>query len=294
MPANTVLRKPSWLRVKIPAGDNFKRLQDHRIQAHLTTVCEEANCPNVGDCWGSGTATFMLMGDICTRSCRFCSVETAKYPPPLDKEEPVKLAETLNSLNLKYVVLTTVDRDDLSDQGASHIGACIAEIKKRIPGIIVELLMPDFRGETVLIKEVMHAGAHVMGHNLECTRSLTRKVRDHRAGYEQSLAVLRCMKETRPEIYTKSSLMLGFGESDKEVLEAMNDIRSVGTNFLTLGQYLQPHSKKLPVAAYIHPDKFDWFKQQGLKMGFAYVASGPLVRSSYRASENFLLRKLEK
>jgi len=281
-------RKPDWLKVKIPTGQNFQRIKQHREQGQLATVCEEANCPNMGDCWKSGTATFMLMGDTCTRACRFCGVDTAKHPSPLDRLEPSKLANVVKDLKLNYVVLTTVDRDDLLDQGSEHIKECVIVIHKENPDITIELLIPDFQGKETLIANVVSSGAQVIGHNLECTRSVTRKVRDPRASYEQSLAVLRTLKRIDPKLYTKSSIMLGFGESETEVLECMQNIKDAGTDFLTLGQYLQPHKGKLKVAEYIHPDQFQWYEERGLEMGFKYVASGPLVRSSYKAAEHFI------
>ena len=287
------LRKPDWIRSKIPAAGNLVQKFQDRLQAPLATVCQEANCPNQGDCWNSGTATFMLMGDTCTRACRFCAVGTARNPPPLDEKEPDNLVISLKNLKLKYVVLTTVDRDDLEDQGATHIGNCIEAVRNQLPEIIVEILIPDFQGEEPLIRTIIRSRPHVIGHNLECTRSLTRKVRDPRAGYDQSLSVLETIKSFSSGIYTKSSLMLGFGETEAEVLEAMQDLRSVETDFLTLGQYLQPHRNKLPVSEFIPPEKFEWFKEKGLEMGFDYVASGPLVRSSYQAAEHFIGARME-
>ena len=291
MEKQKIKRKPEWLKVKIPSGENVQTINKLRRGSHLATVCEEANCPNLADCWKNGTATFMLMGDICTRACRFCSVGTAKHPPPLDIDEPINLANALKQLDLKYVVLTTVDRDDLPDYGAGHIRKCVEAIKENNPGLLIELLIPDFLGESRLIEEVTNSGANVIGHNLECTKDLTRKVRDVRASYEQSLSVLRIIKEIQPDIFTKSSLMLGFGEADEDILEAMRDIREVDTDFLTLGQYLQPNKNKLPVVKYIHPDRFKWFEQKGLEIGFKYVAAGPLVRSSYQAGEYFFMNR---
>ena len=288
MASHSDIRKPDWLKVKIPSGQNFQKIQHHRVRGQLVTVCEEANCPNMGDCWKSGTATFMLMGDTCTRACRFCAVETSKYPPPLDPQEPVKLSNVIKDLKLEYVVLTTVDRDDLPDQGSEHIKACVTTILNENPEIITELLIPDFQGNVECIRTVVSSGAQVIGHNLECTRSVTKKVRDPRASYMQSLQVLETLKQLDPQLNTKSSIMLGFGETETEVLECMQDIKAAGTDFLTLGQYLQPNKKKLPVTEYIHPNKFDWYKERGLEMGFRYVASGPLVRSSYKAAEHFI------
>lgn len=294
MAAQSDNRKPDWLKVKIPSGQNFQKIQQHRIHGQLATVCEEANCPNLGDCWKSGTATFMLMGDTCTRGCRFCAVDTAQNPPPLDRLEPSKLADVVKDLKLEYVVLTTVDRDDLPDQGSSHIKECVETIQNANPGIIVEILIPDFQGQADLIGNVAQSGAQVIGHNLECTRSLTPKVRDHRASYDQSLNVLRILKQAAPDKYTKSSIMLGFGETETEILECMQDIKDTAADFLTLGQYLQPNKRKLPVIEYVHPDQFKWYEERGLEMGFKYVASGPLVRSSYKAGENFVQILLKK
>jgi len=284
----SVQPKPVWLRAKLPSAGNPIIYQQQRLHTNLSTVCEEARCPNMGECWNAGTATFMLMGDTCTRGCRFCSVKTARTPPALDPSEPEQLAETVKALNLKYVVLTTVDRDDLADQGASHIRHCINTIRASVPGILIEALIPDFRGEADLIQQVADSQADVIGHNVECVRRLTKRVRDPRAGYDQSLEVLRIIKQHRSAIFTKSSLMVGFGETDDEVLSALSDIRLTGAEFCTIGQYLQPDKTKLPVTTYIHPDKFNWYEEKGLEMGFDYVASGPLVRSSYRAGEHYL------
>ncbi len=286
------LKKPDWLRIKFPSGQNYLKIKDHRDKLQLNTVCQEANCPNMGECWNSGTASFMLMGDACTRGCRFCSVHTAKNPPPLDPNEPKHLTETLSDLNLQYVVLTTVNRDDLPDQGANHINECVKEVLKALPDLIIEALIPDFQGNTSLLDIIAASGAKVISHNLECARSMTAKVRDPRADFDQSLAVLDYLKKQYPQLYTKSSLMLGFGETQEEVLEAMRDLREIKTDFLTLGQYLQPNKNRLPVEEYITPETFDWYKEQGLAMGFEYVASGPLVRSSYQAAEHYLAAKL--
>jgi len=288
MTSQPAVRKPPWLRAKLPAGNNPVAVQRQRSPFHLNTVCEEARCPNMGTCWNSGTATFMLMGDTCTRACRFCSVKTARQPAPLDEQEPEQLALTVESLSLKYVVLTTVDRDDLTDQGAGHICRCVEAVRLRLPQVLIEVLVPDFSGIPELIREVALSSADVIGHNLECVRWLTPKVRDRRAGYDQSLKVLKLIKSFRPGVYTKSSLMLGLGEEEGEVLATIQEIRDAGVDFLTLGQYLQPDRSKLPVVAYIHPDKFAWYEKQAMQMGFAYVASGPLVRSSFQAGEFYL------
>ena len=285
-------KKPPWLKVPFPGGDCYSWIKKRAANLNLSTVCEEANCPNIGECWNGGTATFMLMGDTCTRGCRFCSVKSAKNPGALDAEEPKKLAETVNNLALKYVVLTTVDRDDLPDQGASHIARCIRSTQRACPEMLIEMLMPDFQGKTELVQQVINARPAVLAHNLETVRSLTGKVRDSRASYDQSLDVLRYLKQQCPDGYTKSSLMLGVGESRTETLQAMKDLRDVGVDFLTIGQYLQPSKKHLKVEKFMHPDEFNELALQGDKMGFEYVASGPLVRSSYKAAEFYIERKI--
>ena len=285
-------KKPPWLKVPFPGGESYSWIKKRAANLNLSTVCEEANCPNIGECWNGGTATFMLMGDTCTRGCRFCSVKSAKNPGALDPEEPKKLAETVKNLALKYVVLTTVDRDDLPDQGASHIARCIRSTQRACPEMLIEMLMPDFQGKTELVQQVINARPAVLAHNLETVRSLTDRVRDSRASYDQSLDVLRYLKQQCPDGYTKSSLMLGVGESRTETMQAMKDLRDVGVDFLTIGQYLQPSKKHLKVEKFMHPDEFDELALQGDKMGFEYVASGPLVRSSYKAAEFYIERKI--
>ena len=285
-------KKPPWLKVPFPGGESYSWIKKRAANLNLSTVCEEANCPNIGECWNGGTATFMLMGDTCTRGCRFCSVKSAKNPGALDPEEPKKLAETVKNLALKYVVLTTVDRDDLPDQGASHIARCIRSTQRACPEMLIEMLMPDFQGKIELVQQVINARPAVLAHNLETVRSLTDRVRDSRASYDQSLDVLRYLKQQCPDGYTKSSLMLGVGESRTETLQAMKDLRDVGVDFLTIGQYLQPSKKHLKVEKFMHPDEFDELALQGDKMGFEYVASGPLVRSSYKAAEFYIERKI--
>ena len=285
-------KKPPWLKVPFPGGERYSWIKKRAANLNLSTVCEEANCPNIGECWNGGTATFMLMGDTCTRGCRFCSVKSAKNPEALDAEEPKKLADTVKNLALKYVVLTTVDRDDLPDQGASHIARCIRSTQRACPEMLIEMLMPDFQGKTELVQQVINSRPAVLAHNLETVRSLSEKVRDSRAGYDQSLDVLHYLKQNCPEGYTKSSLMLGVGESRTETLQAMKDLRDVGVDFLTIGQYLQPSKKHLKVEKFVHPDEFDDLAVQGDKMGFEYVASGPLVRSSYKAAEFYIERKI--
>ncbi len=285
-------KKPPWLKVPFPGGERYSWIKKRAANLNLSTVCEEANCPNIGECWNGGTATFMLMGDTCTRGCRFCSVKSANNPGALDPEEPKKLAETVKNLALKYVVLTTVNRDDLPDQGASHIARCIRSTQRACPEMLIEMLMPDFQGKIELVQQVINARPAVLAHNLETVRSLTDRVRDSRASYDQSLDVLRYLKQQCPDGYTKSSLMLGVGESRTETMQAMKDLRDVGVDFLTIGQYLQPSKKHLKVEKFMHPDEFDELALQGDKMGFEYVASGPLVRSSYKAAEFYIERKI--
>ena len=292
VPAKHYSKKPPWLKVPFPGGDRYSWIKNRSTRLNLSTVCEEANCPNIGECWNGGTATFMLMGDTCTRGCRFCAVKSAKYPPPLDADEPSKLACTIKKMNLNYVVLTTVNRDDLPDQGASHISRCIKATQKISPRLLIEMLMPDFRGEKELIQKIIDASPAVLAHNLETVRRLTPEVRDYRADYEQSLEVLRYLKTNCPKGYTKSSLMLGLGESRSEILQAMEDMRDAGVDFLTIGQYLQPTRKHLKVIKFLHPDEFNELSQIGDELGFDYVASGPLVRSSYKASEFYIERKI--
>ena len=280
-------KKPAWLRVGLPGGERYQRVRDTLKTLHLHTVCEEAHCPNVGECWGGGTATVMLMGDVCTRGCRFCNVKTAARPPPLDPDEPRHLAEAIRGLHLDYIVVTSVDRDDLPDGGAGHFAEAIVRLKA-IPGLLVEVLTPDFRGEAEAARTVGRARPDVFANNLETVRRLTPVVRDAKAGYDQTLAVLHRMKREFPSIVTKSSIMLGLGETEAEVDEAMVDLRAVGVDILTLGQYLRPSSWHLPVAEWVSPERFAGYRAMGERRGFRYVASGPLVRSSYRAAELFL------
>ena len=292
VPAKHYSKKPPWLKVPFPGGDRYSWIKSRSTRLNLSTVCEEADCPNIGECWNGGTATFMLMGDTCTRGCRFCAVKSSKYPPALDADEPSKLAGTIKKMNLNYVVLTTVNRDDLPDQGASHIARCIKATQRTSPRMLIEMLMPDFRGEKELVQQIIDASPAVLAHNLETVRRLTPEVRDYRADYDQSLEVLRYLKTNCPEGYTKSSLMLGLGESRREILQAMDDMRDAGVDFLTIGQYLQPTRKHLKVLKFLHPDEFNELGQIGDKMGFDYVASGPLVRSSYKAAEFYIERKI--
>ena len=286
--------KPPWLKVRAPSGTRYSHIKSRARQLKLHTVCEEARCPNIGECWGGGTATFMVMGDICTRGCRFCAVNTRRNGAPLDPEEPKNVAQAIHEMELDYVVLTSVDRDDLPDQGAGHFAACIREIRALNPSTRIEVLIPDFCGQLSLVQKVIDARPDVIAHNIECVRRLTRKVRDPRAGYDQSLQVLAAINQSETGIYIKSSIMVGVGEQESEVFETMGDLRAIGVSFLTIGQYLQPTTRHLKVAEFIHPDLFERYRIVGEGMGFIYVASGPLVRSSYRAGEFFIKQYLNK
>lgn len=288
MAMSAQLSKPRWLKVAAPTGNRYTDLKKLMKSLNLATVCEEANCPNIGECWNGGTATIMLMGDTCTRGCRFCNVKTGNPKGLLDEKEPEKVAFTVSKLDLQYIVLTSVDRDDLPDEGASHIAKTISYIKKKTPGLLVEILAPDFKGNPSYIKTVIQSYPDVFAHNIETTEKLTRRVRDPRAGYKQSLNVLECSKKINPNIYTKSSIMLGLGESDEDVLQTLKDLMSVGCDVITFGQYLRPRKRHLPVESYVTPEKFEEWKKISEDMGFLYAASGPLVRSSYRAGEFFM------
>lgn len=291
MPVSPALhaRKPAWLKVKAPGGGRYAGLKKLVHDRKLHTVCEEAACPNIGECWGGGTATLMLMGDLCTRGCRFCNVKSGRPKEGwLDAEEPRKTAEAVRLMGLDYVVLTSVDRDDLPDQGASHLAGTIRAVREASPGTLVEILIPDFRGEAGLVETVAASGPHVLAHNLETVERLTPSVRDARAAYRQSLEVLREAGRRHPRLVTKSSLMLGLGETRDEVLQAMRDLRAAGVRVLTLGQYLRPSDWHLAVERFVPPEEFDALRAEGESMGFLYVAAGPLVRSSYRAGEYFL------
>ncbi|KAI8122170.1 hypothetical protein FF38_05752 [Lucilia cuprina] len=295
---NERLRLPPWLKTTIPMGKNYAKIKTQLRELKLATVCEEARCPNIGECWGGGehgtqTATIMLMGDTCTRGCRFCSVKTARIPPPLDPNEPVNTAKAIASWGLDYIVLTSVDRDDLPDGGSKHIAETVKEIKKRNPNIFVECLVPDFRGDLECVKTIATSGLDVYAHNIETVEKLTPFVRDRRAHYRQTLKVLKEAKSFNPKIITKSSIMLGLGETDAEVEQTMQDLRDADVECLTLGQYMQPTKKHLKVIEYVTPEKFKHWEERGNEMGFLYTASGPLVRSSYKAGE-FLITSILK
>ncbi len=290
----TVEPKPQWLTVGPPGGESYRSLKDLFGSLGLHTVCEEAHCPNVNECWGGGTATLMLMGDVCSRACRFCMVTPGRPEGLLDAAEPEHVAFALSQMGLTYVVLTSVDRDDLPDGGASHFARTIRKVKEASPSLMVEVLIPDFQGDLDSIRAVVDAGPDVVAHNIETTMSLTPKVRDPRAHYWQSLSVLRDVKKLAPDVFTKSSIMVGLGETEEEVAQAMAHLRMAGVDFLTVGQYLRPSARHLPVVEYVRPSQFERYRQMGEGMGFGYVASGPLVRSSYRAGELFVRAAVER
>ncbi len=286
--------KPKWLKVKAPAGENYHHIKDMLGKLNLATVCQEARCPNMGECWAGGTATFMLMGEVCTRGCRFCNVKTGNPKGKIDNREPEKVGWSISQMGLTYVVITSVNRDDLEDQGADHFARTVETIKKNDPNLIVEILTPDFQGVVPLIHRVVDAKPDVFAHNVETVERLTPSVRDPRAHYKQSLDVLLEVKKRDPEMYTKSSLMLGLGETDEEILQAMKDLKSVGCDVITFGQYLQPSPRHLKVIEYITPEKFQHWQKVAEEMNFLYCASGPLVRSSYKAGEFFMKGVIEK
>ncbi len=279
------LRKPAWLRAKAPSGAGFQAVQGIVREHRLATVCEEAKCPNMGECWNAGTATLMLMGAVCTRACRFCSVDTGNPRGWLDPDEPENAARTVELMKLKYVVLTSVDRDDLADGGARHYAECIRAVKRRNPATAVEALTPDFQGVLADVETVVDSGLDVFAQNIETVRRLTHPVRDPRAGYEQTLEVLAHGKRHRPGVLSKSSLMLGIGETDAEIEQTLRDLRAVGVDIITLGQYLRPTVNHLPVQRFVTPGQFDRYRESALELGFLECVSGPLVRSSYRAEQ---------
>ena len=280
-----LLGKPRWLKAPLAAGPGYETVRRTVREHRLATVCEEAKCPNIGECWNAGTATIMVMGAVCTRACRFCAVDTGNPRGWLDAEEPAHVAASVALMKLKYVVLTSVDRDDLSDGGAEHYAACVRAIKACTPGTAVEALTPDFQGVLHDVERVVDSGLDVFAQNIETVRRLTHPVRDPRAGYDQTLAVLAHAKQYRPSVLTKSSLMLGLGESATEILECMDDLRAVGVDILTLGQYLRPTVHHLPVERFVTPEEFAGYRAWALARGFRECVSGPLVRSSYRAEQ---------
>lgn len=281
------LPKPSWLRIVNHTTPAYTQVKERVREHKLATVCEEAKCPNIAECWSHGTATIMLMGAVCTRACKFCSVDTGNPHGWLDHNEPENTARTVELMNLDYVVLTSVNRDDLPDGGAKHYADTIRAIKKRCPNTKVEALTPDFQGNTKDVSLLLDSGVDVFAQNVETVERLTHPVRDNRAGYWQTLKVLAFAKECRPDVLTKTSLMLGLGETDEEIVKTMDDLRAQQVDILTLGQYLQPTKNHLPITRYVTPETFTNLREIGLEKGFFEVASGPLVRSSYRADRVF-------
>ncbi|MFG1555383.1 MAG: lipoyl synthase [Thermoplasmataceae archaeon] len=283
--------KPGYVKVNIPSGKNYISIKNNLMEKNLHTVCQEARCPNIAECWDSGTATFMILGSNCSRGCRFCSV-THGGMLPVDPEEPAKVRDSVIAMNLKYAVITSVDRDDLPDQGSVHYSRVIKEV--RMAGVLVEALIPDFTGREDLLENILQSNPDVLAHNVETVRRLTPMIRDHRANYEQSLKVLKYFKERNNTLITKSSIMLGHGELDHEVEETMDDLRSVGVDILTIGQYLRPSKKQIEVTEYCSMERFKMFEKIGYEKGFSFVASGPLVRTSYKAAEAWASRRLIK
>ncbi|EEP75655.1 lipoic acid synthetase [Uncinocarpus reesii 1704] len=292
-------RLPPWLKTSIPDSNNYKRIKNDLRGLNLHTVCEEARCPNISECWGGGsksaaTATIMLMGDTCTRGCRFCSVKTSKAPPPLDPHEPENTAEALSRWGLGYVVMTSVDRDDLPDGGARHWAETVMKIKQKAPNILVECLTGDFDGNLEMVALVAKSGLDVYAHNVETVEALTPQVRDRRAGFQKSIRVLKAAKAAQPSLITKTSMMLGLGETEEQMWDALRQLRAADIDVVTFGQYMRPTKRHMPVHEYVRPDVFEFWKEKALEMGFLYCASGPLVRSSYKAGEAFIENVLKK
>jgi lipoic acid synthetase len=278
-------QKPRWLRAKMPSGKAYSNTRGIVHEHGLSTVCEESMCPNIGECWNAGTATIMVLGSVCTRACRFCAVDTGNPKGWLDSEEPANTGRAVRLMGLEYVVITSVDRDDLPDGGAEHYAACVREIKKQSPKTAVEALTPDFNGSHEHVGIVVDSGLDVFAQNVETVKRLTHPVRDPRAGYEQTLDVLRYAKQHHPDVLTKTSLMLGLGERDSEIMQTMDDLREANVDILTLGQYLRPTPNHLAVERYVTPEEFDAYRDEGLERGFVEVVAGPMVRSSYRAEQ---------
>uniref|UniRef100_A0A0G4FFX4 Lipoyl synthase, mitochondrial n=1 Tax=Chromera velia CCMP2878 TaxID=1169474 RepID=A0A0G4FFX4_9ALVE len=288
--ADMPAQRPDWFRVPAPGGDKtkFRELQSGLRDLNLHTVCEEAQCPNIGECWNGGTATIMLLGDTCTRGCRFCAIKTDSKPPPADPEEPFNTACEIARWGVDYIVMTSVDRDDMEDGGADHFAKTVEYLKAIKPEVLVECLVSDFQGNKPAVSRLSRSGLDVYAHNVETVERLQRHVRDRRANYKQSMDVLAYAKEANPDVYTKTSLMLGLGETEEEVIRCMEDLRSIDCDVLTLGQYLRPTDHHLAVVEYVTPEQFKKYEDVGMAMGFKYMASGPLIRSSYKAGEFFM------
>jgi lipoic acid synthetase len=289
-----LVSKPNWLKVRAPGGENYVKIKEMLGDLKLATVCQEARCPNMAECWAGGTATVMLMGEVCTRGCKFCNVKTGNPKGILDPLEPEKVAHSIAQSGLEYVVITSVDRDDLPDQGSGHFARTVRTIKSLNSDVLIEILTPDFRGQADLITLLADAKPDVFAHNVETVERLQKFVRDPRAGYQQSLDVLKLVKQHDPTRFTKTSLMLGLGETDAEILQTLHDLRAIDCDVVTFGQYLQPTPNHLRVEEYVTPEKFQYWQKTAEDLGFLYVASGPLVRSSYRAGEFFMKAMIEK
>uniref|UniRef100_A0A7V1EI27 Lipoyl synthase n=1 Tax=candidate division WOR-3 bacterium TaxID=2052148 RepID=A0A7V1EI27_UNCW3 len=280
-------KKPDWLKIKLPYGNEFKDVFETLKSYNLSTVCQEARCPNIAECWAKKSATIMILGKICTRACRFCAVTTGNPKGYIEPDEPKNVAEVIKKFGLKYVVITSVNRDDLEDLGSTHYARTVQAIKQKNPDIKIEVLIPDFNCKDEFLKKIIDARPFIIGHNLETVQRLTPYIRDRRCGYEKSLNVLRLVKEFEPKILTKSGFMLGLGEGEKEIIETLKDLKDAQVDIVTIGQYLQPTRRHISVKRYYTPDEFNKFKKIGEEFGIRYIISGPLVRSSYHASEIF-------
>ncbi|PIM98758.1 Lipoate synthase [Handroanthus impetiginosus] len=293
------LPKPKWMKESIPGGEKYTQIKRKLRELKLHTVCEEAKCPNLGECWsggetGTATATIMILGDTCTRGCRFCNVKTSRTPPPPDPNEPANVAEAIASWGLDYVVITSVDRDDLPDQGSGHFAETVQKLKTLKPAMLIEALVPDFRGDSGCVEEVAKSGLDVFAHNIETVEELQSVVRDRRANFKQSLDVLVMAKDFAPPgTLTKTSVMLGCGETPDQVVKTMEKVRAAGVDVMTFGQYMRPSKRHMPVSEYITPEAFEKYRLLGMEMGFRYVASGPMVRSSYKAGEFYIKSMIE-
>ncbi|CAL0322654.1 unnamed protein product [Lupinus luteus] len=297
------LPKPKWMKLSVPGGENYvqikKSLHKQKKGFKLNTVCEEAKCPNLAECWsggktGTATATIMILGDTCTRGCRFCNVKTSRTPPPPDPDEPTNVAEAIASWGLEYVVITSVDRDDLPDQGSGHFAETVQKLKILKPSMLIEALVPDFRGDAGSVEKVAKSGLNVFAHNIETVEELQSSVRDHRANFKQSLDVLMMAKDYAPVgTLTKTSVMLGCGETPDQVVKTMEKVKAAGVDVMTFGQYMRPSKRHMPVSEYITPEAFEKYQTLGMEMGFRYVASGPMVRSSYKAGEFYIKSMIE-
>ncbi|XXG59776.1 hypothetical protein AAC387_Pa04g1798 [Persea americana] len=293
------LPKPKWMKETIPGGSKYAKIKKKLRDLNLHTVCEEARCPNLGECWsggetGTATATIMILGDTCTRGCRFCNVKTSRTPPPPDPNEPSNVAEAIASWGLDYVVITSVDRDDLLDQGSGHFAETVQKLKTLKPKMLIEALVPDFRGDPGCVEKVAKSGLDVFAHNIETVEELQSAVRDHRANFKQSIDVLKMAKDYAPTgTLTKTSVMLGCGETPDQVVRTMEKVRAAGVDVMTFGQYMRPTKRHMPVSEYITPEAFEKYQSLGMEMGFRYVASGPMVRSSYKAGEFYIKSMIE-